>query len=62
MITTAVAVREVCVVEGGRVRERTKAEDKGNNEKRQAVANRVKKNRYLPPPLSLGKICKKGIV
>ena len=55
MITTAAAVREVCVVEGDRGRERVEAEDKGKREKRQVAANRVKKNRYLPPPFSLGK-------
>ena len=30
MITTAAAVREVCVIEGDRARERVEAEDKGN--------------------------------
>ena len=44
MITTDTAVREVCVVEGDRARERSEAEDKGKREKRQAAADRAKKN------------------
>ena len=47
MINTAAAVQEMCMVEGGRARERTKVEDKGNREKRQAAANRAKKNRNI---------------
>ena len=49
MINTAAAVQEMCMVEGGRARERTKVEDKGNREKRQAADNKAKKKRYLPP-------------
>ena len=41
MITTAAAVLEVCVAEGGRAKERKKAEYKGKREKRQAAANRA---------------------
>ena len=44
MITTDTAVRELCVVEGGRARERSEVEDKGKIEKRQAAADRLKKN------------------
>ena len=43
MITTSAAVREVCVVEGGRERERAESEDKVKREKRQAAADRAKK-------------------
>ena len=43
IITTAVVVREVCVVEGDRARENAKLEDKGKIEKRQTEANRAKK-------------------
>ena len=57
MITAA--VREVCMVEGDRARERAEAEDKGKREKRQAGANRAKKNHCWPPPFSLGQICEK---
>ena len=45
MITTAASVQEVCVVEGDRARERDEAEDNGNRYKRQAAANREKKNK-----------------
>ena len=38
MITTAATVREVCMVEGDRARERVKMDNKGNREKRQAAA------------------------
>ena len=44
MITTAAAVREVCVVEGDRARERAEADYKGNIEKSQAASDRAKKN------------------
>ena len=43
MITTAAAVREVCVVKGDRARERAEAEDKGKREKRHSAANRANK-------------------
>ena len=55
MITTAADVRELYMVKGDRAMEKAKEEDKGKRENRQAAANRVKKNRYLPPPFSLGK-------
>ena len=42
-ITTAVAMTEVCVVDGKRARERSGLEDKGKREKRQAASNRAKK-------------------
>ena len=44
MITTDAAVREVCVVEENRAREMSEVEDKGKIEKRQAAADRAKKN------------------
>ena len=47
MITTAATVQEVCVVEGGTVRESSKAENKNNREKKQAADNRAKKNRNV---------------
>ena len=47
MITTDATVQEVCVVEGGRARERSEVEDKGKREKRQAAAERAKKNKNV---------------
>ena len=61
MIATATDMREVCVVEGDRAREKAELEDKGKIEKRQTSANRAKKSHDLPPPFSLGQICEKGI-
>ena len=55
MITATAAVQEVCVIEGDRTMERAEVKDNGRRENIQAAANRVKKNRYLPPPFSLGK-------
>ena len=60
-ITTTAAVQELCMVKDRRARERDEAEDKGKREKIQASANRAKKKHYLPPPFSLGQICKKSI-
>ena len=54
-------MQEVCMVEGDRASERVKSEDNGKREKRQAADNRANKNRYLPPPFSMGQIPKKGI-
>ena len=45
MITTDAPVWEVYVVKGDRARERSKLEDKGKIEKRQAAADRAKKNK-----------------
>ena len=47
MITTAAAVREVCVVEEDILREGEKADDKGKREKRQAADDRAKKKRKI---------------
>ena len=47
MITTTAAVREVCVVDGNRMQERAKSEDKGNREKWQAEDDRAKKKRNV---------------
>ena len=47
MITTANAVRELCVVERSRARERAKAEDKGKREKKQAASDRAKKKKNM---------------
>ena len=44
MITTDATVWEVCMVKGGRAREMSEVEDKGKREKRQAAADRAKKN------------------
>ena len=49
------------MVEGVRARERAEAEDKDKREKRQAEANRAKKNRCLPHPFFMGQIYDKGI-
>ena len=45
IFTTTTAVREVCVVKGNRVRERAKAEDKGNREKRKTEDDRAKESK-----------------
>ena len=47
MITTTAAAQELCVVDGNRMQERTKSEDKGNREKWQAAADRAKKKRNV---------------
>ena len=62
MITTASAVQEVYVVEEDIAKEWAKYEDKGKRENRQAATNRAKKNRYLPPPFSVGQVFEKWIL